>query len=167
MVDWFSFSAYCCAVLCVCFCTGNLVVMPFNLTCLHCLQHSFILYYFLFVLFSQILEEYKKELCIVVTNLNMMNAEYFHPKTSPDMPVRLAVRMSMAIPGRLAVRMSMAIPGTHLYNKTHTNSLVRMSVTACCSACFCAVLCVCFLYGTFCHGAIKIGMSTLFTTFFF
>ena len=28
-----------------------------------------------------------------------MNAEYFHPKTTPDVPVRVAVRMSMAIPG--------------------------------------------------------------------
>ncbi|XP_069109430.1 uncharacterized protein [Argopecten irradians] len=28
-----------------------------------------------------------------------MVEEYCHPKTTPDMPVRLAVRMSMAIPG--------------------------------------------------------------------
>jgi hypothetical protein len=31
----------------------------------------------------------------------MMNAEYFHPKTSPDVPVRVAVRMSMSIPGNV------------------------------------------------------------------
>lgn len=36
-----------------------------------------------------------------MTNLNMMNAEYFHPKTTPDVPIRQAVRMSMAIPGKL------------------------------------------------------------------
>ncbi|KAL4222119.1 hypothetical protein ACF0H5_018159 [Mactra antiquata] len=43
--------------------------------------------------------KYGKELCVVVTNLNMMNAEYFHPKTTPDVKVRDALRMSMAIPG--------------------------------------------------------------------
>ncbi|XP_052797030.1 uncharacterized protein LOC128229234 isoform X2 [Mya arenaria] len=51
------------------------------------------------VTFAEILERFGKELCVVATNLNMMNAEYFHPKTSPDMPVRMAVRMSMSIPG--------------------------------------------------------------------
>ena len=34
----------------------------------------------------------------------MMNAEYFHPKTTPDTPVRVAVRMSMAIPGKLRLK---------------------------------------------------------------
>ena len=29
----------------------------------------------------------------------MMNTDYFHPKTTPDLPVRIAVRMSLAIPG--------------------------------------------------------------------
>ncbi|WAQ94496.1 463L-like protein [Mya arenaria] len=42
------------------------------------------------VTFAEILERFGKELCVVATNLNMMNAEYFHPKTSPDMPVRMA-----------------------------------------------------------------------------
>ncbi|XP_052248897.1 uncharacterized protein LOC127856622 isoform X3 [Dreissena polymorpha] len=51
------------------------------------------------ITFKEIYERFGKELCVVVTNLNMMTAEYFHPKTSPDMPVRMAVRMSMAIPG--------------------------------------------------------------------
>ncbi|XP_053373751.1 uncharacterized protein LOC123532094 isoform X2 [Mercenaria mercenaria] len=51
------------------------------------------------ITFSEIYDLYGKELCVVVTNLNMMNAEYFHPKTSPDVPVRVAVRMSMSIPG--------------------------------------------------------------------
>ncbi|PVD30056.1 hypothetical protein C0Q70_09317 [Pomacea canaliculata] len=40
-----------------------------------------------------------KMLCIVVTNLSQMTTEYCHPKTTPDMPIRVAVRMSMAIPG--------------------------------------------------------------------
>ncbi|PVD30272.1 hypothetical protein C0Q70_09536 [Pomacea canaliculata] len=40
-----------------------------------------------------------KGVCIVVTNLTHMTTEYCHAKTTPDMPIRLAVRMSMAIPG--------------------------------------------------------------------
>jgi len=35
-------SACFCAVLCVCFfCTSHFAMVPLNLTCLHCLQHSF------------------------------------------------------------------------------------------------------------------------------
>ncbi|XP_069111424.1 uncharacterized protein [Argopecten irradians] len=44
-------------------------------------------------------KRFNKELCVVVTNLNHMTEEYCHPKTTPDMPIRLAVRMSMSIPG--------------------------------------------------------------------
>lgn len=51
------------------------------------------------ITFKEVYDRYNKELCVVVTNLNMMTAEYFHPKTAPDIPVRVAVRMSMAIPG--------------------------------------------------------------------
>lgn len=51
------------------------------------------------ITFAQVYERYGKELCVVVTNLNMMTTEYFHPKTTPDTPVRVAVRMSMGIPG--------------------------------------------------------------------
>ena len=47
----------------------------------------------------QVKERFDRELCVVVTNLNQMSTEYCHPKTTPDMPVRMAVRMSMAIPG--------------------------------------------------------------------
>ena len=39
------------------------------------------------------------ELCVVITNLNTTTEEYFHPKTTPDVPIRLAVRMSMSVPG--------------------------------------------------------------------
>jgi arachidonate 5-lipoxygenase len=28
-----------------------------------------------------------------------MSVEYFHPKTTPNIPVRKAVKMSMALPG--------------------------------------------------------------------
>jgi len=31
---------------------------------------------------------------------------------------------------------------------------------------FCVVLCVCFCTGPFCHGGLKLALSTLFTTFF-
>nr|XP_022306873.1 uncharacterized protein LOC111113157 isoform X3 [Crassostrea virginica] len=51
------------------------------------------------ITFSELYEKTGKELCVVVTNLNHMTEEYCHVKTTPDMPIRLAVRMSMAIPG--------------------------------------------------------------------
>lgn len=39
------------------------------------------------------------ELCITAVNLNMLSVEYFHPKTSPNLPIKDAVRMSVSIPG--------------------------------------------------------------------
>ena len=45
------------------------------------------------------MDKKRVELCITAVNVNMLSVEYFHPKTTPNMPVRLAVRMSMAIPG--------------------------------------------------------------------
>jgi len=51
------------------------------------------------ITFKEVLQRFGKELCIVVTNLNQMSVEYFHPKTTPNTPVRRAVRMSMALPG--------------------------------------------------------------------
>lgn len=53
----------------------------------------------MFSCFLKLYEKTGKELCVVVTNLNHMTEEYCHVKTTPDMPIRLAVRMSMAIPG--------------------------------------------------------------------
>ena len=35
----------------------------------------------------------------MAVNVNMMRAEYFHVKTTPNVPIRVAVRMSMSIPG--------------------------------------------------------------------
>ncbi|CAG2238060.1 unnamed protein product [Mytilus edulis] len=49
--------------------------------------------------FTELYDLYGKELCIVVTNLNHMTEEYCHVKTTPNMPIRLAVRMSMSLPG--------------------------------------------------------------------
>eukprot|EP00057_Strongylocentrotus_purpuratus_P005163 XP_003730347.1 PREDICTED: uncharacterized protein LOC100890697 [Strongylocentrotus purpuratus] len=51
------------------------------------------------ITFKQLYDQTGKELCIVVTNLNHMDAEYCHVKTSPNLPIRTAVRMSLAIPG--------------------------------------------------------------------
>ena len=48
----------------------------------------------------QVFERFGKELCIVVTNLNQMSVEYFHPKTTPHTAIRRAVRMSVALPGQ-------------------------------------------------------------------
>ncbi|XP_076470074.1 uncharacterized protein LOC143300350 [Babylonia areolata] len=50
------------------------------------------------ITFKEVMEKFDRELCVVVTNLNQMSTEYCHPKTTPDMAVRLAVRMSMSIP---------------------------------------------------------------------
>ncbi|XP_021360664.1 uncharacterized protein LOC110455070 isoform X1 [Mizuhopecten yessoensis] len=55
------------------------------------------------VTFEQLYDRTGKELCVVVTNVNNMSEEYCHPKTTPDMPVRLAVLMSMSIPGMFQV----------------------------------------------------------------
>jgi len=50
------------------------------------------------VTFAQVLERCGRELCVPVTNLTRMCTEFCHPKTTPDMPVRLAVGMSMSLP---------------------------------------------------------------------
>ena len=45
VVFWMSVAYWCstcfCIVLCVFLCTDHFVIVPFKLTCLHCLQHSF------------------------------------------------------------------------------------------------------------------------------
>lgn len=54
------------------------------------------------ITFMEVYKRYGKELCIVVTNVNHMAVEYCHPKTTPHMPVRLSLRMSISIPGVFA-----------------------------------------------------------------
>nr|XP_054767259.1 uncharacterized protein LOC129274479 [Lytechinus pictus] len=51
------------------------------------------------ITFRQLYTRTGKELCIVVTNLSRMTAEYCHVKTTPNLPIRTALRMSIAIPG--------------------------------------------------------------------
>jgi arachidonate 5-lipoxygenase len=50
------------------------------------------------ITFSQLYEVFGRELCIPVTNVTRMMTEYCHLKTTPNMPVRLAARMSMSLP---------------------------------------------------------------------
>jgi Ca2+-binding EF-hand superfamily protein len=50
------------------------------------------------VTFKQLFDRCGRELCVPITNLTRMCTEYCHPKTTPDMPVRLAVGMSMSLP---------------------------------------------------------------------
>lgn len=50
------------------------------------------------VTFQQLLDRCGRELCVPVTNVTRMMTEYCHPKTTPNMPVRVAVRMSMSLP---------------------------------------------------------------------
>ncbi|XP_055959317.1 uncharacterized protein LOC126831913 isoform X3 [Patella vulgata] len=49
--------------------------------------------------FKQLYTSRDKELCVIVTNVNRLKTEYFHAKTTPDTPIREAVRMSISIPG--------------------------------------------------------------------
>jgi len=48
--------------------------------------------------FAQLLERCGRELCIPVTNVTRMMTEFCHLKTTPNMPVRVATRMSMSLP---------------------------------------------------------------------
>ncbi|XP_062570820.1 uncharacterized protein LOC134232860 [Saccostrea cucullata] len=41
----------------------------------------------------------KKELCVVITNISNKEEEYMHVKTTPNVPIRDAVRMSNSYPG--------------------------------------------------------------------
>ncbi|MEY4165777.1 MAG: hypothetical protein RL419_1619 [Actinomycetota bacterium] len=50
------------------------------------------------ITFAQVLERYGREVCITVTNVTRMMTEYCHPKTTPDMPIRVAARISMSLP---------------------------------------------------------------------
>lgn len=50
------------------------------------------------ITFAQVQERYGRELCVPVTNLTRMMTEYCHPKTTPNMSIRVAVRMSMSLP---------------------------------------------------------------------
>jgi predicted acylesterase/phospholipase RssA len=48
--------------------------------------------------FRQLYEQSGRELCVPVCNVTRLETEYCHPKTTPELPVRVAVAMSMALP---------------------------------------------------------------------
>lgn len=48
--------------------------------------------------FQQLHSKFDRELCIPITNVTRMMTEYCHIKTTPNMPVRLAARVSMSLP---------------------------------------------------------------------
>ena len=48
--------------------------------------------------FLELFKEQNVELCVVVTNLNQSRAELCHVKTTPEMPIRQALRMTMSMP---------------------------------------------------------------------
>jgi len=50
------------------------------------------------ITFAQLYERTGRELCIPVTNVTRMITEYCHMKTTPNMAVRVATRMSMSLP---------------------------------------------------------------------
>lgn len=50
------------------------------------------------ITFLQLHARFGRELCIPITNVTRMMTEYCHLKTTPDMPVRVAARMSMSLP---------------------------------------------------------------------
>ena len=50
------------------------------------------------ITFKEVYERYGKELVVTGTNVNRYMTRYFHHRKDPNMPVRLAVRISMSIP---------------------------------------------------------------------
>ena len=52
---------------------------------------------------DQVYDKYDCELCLVITNINAMMSEYCHPKTTPDMTILSAVRMSMSFPSTVLI----------------------------------------------------------------
>ncbi|XP_072015107.1 uncharacterized protein [Amphiura filiformis] len=51
------------------------------------------------ITFFELYRKYGRELCITTTNLNQLDCVYCHVKTTPDLPIRMAIRMSLSIPG--------------------------------------------------------------------
>ncbi|XP_064634173.1 uncharacterized protein LOC135492022 isoform X2 [Lineus longissimus] len=48
--------------------------------------------------FKQLYDKRGVELCVIVTNISTCNIEYCHLKTTPDLPIVIAVKMSMTLP---------------------------------------------------------------------
>lgn len=63
------------------------------------------------VTFAQLLERTGRELCVPVTNLTRMCTEFCHPKTTPNLSVRMAVATSMSLPVLMRPRQRAPGPG--------------------------------------------------------
>ena len=50
-------------------------------------------------IYFQLYLKHDRELCIVVSNITTMKADYCNTESTPDLPIRDAVRMSVAVPG--------------------------------------------------------------------
>ena len=70
------------------------------------------------VTFAQVWERCGRELCIPITNITRMVTEYCHPKTTPDMPVKLAVGMSMSLPVLMQPYKIVRAIGSGLWDET-------------------------------------------------
>ena len=65
---------------------------------------------------AEVKKRYNKRLIIAVTELNTGSERYLTPETDPDMPIRIAVRMSMGVPGLMEpLRTAGAKGGSHVY----------------------------------------------------
>ncbi|EDV28053.1 uncharacterized protein TRIADDRAFT_53250 [Trichoplax adhaerens] len=64
------------------------------------------------VTFKQLYSATKVQLCVVVTNLNRLDVQYFHPKTTPNVPIHVAVELSMTS------QVKVNCPETRVYNNT-------------------------------------------------
>ncbi|XP_054767411.2 uncharacterized protein LOC129274662 [Lytechinus pictus] len=65
--------------------------------------------------FKDLYDQNGKELCVVVTNLSTMMEEYCHVKTTPNMPIRSALRMSISAPFVFVPVMRQHMGRTDLY----------------------------------------------------
>lgn len=52
------------------------------------------------ITFSQVKAKFGKELVIPVTNVSKMKVEYCSPQTTPNLPIRKAVRISLSFPSK-------------------------------------------------------------------
>ncbi|ESO84593.1 hypothetical protein LOTGIDRAFT_168658 [Lottia gigantea] len=62
------------------------------------------------ITFKQLYMKKGIELCICVTNVNRMNVTFCHVKTTPHLPIRRAVCMSMSIPEGFIFKRKVKLP---------------------------------------------------------
>ena len=74
-------------------------MLTMHLLCCLALRNKHMLFWY--PLSFQIYERYGNELCIVASNINTMTLEYFHPKTTPDMDIAVAIKCTTTVPGTI------------------------------------------------------------------